>query len=216
MNPRRRKRLASIGLFVLLTALCAAALYGVMHEALAPWLARVYDTVRTYYRTIPQPVLWMVFIGIGVLIAVRSLLPNERWSPEEEMLPVSRGRVQTLRLWIRQAASEIYFDRRLARHLGSLALDIQSHTSGHKVAPGPMKQRLEGLDLPPHIREYLKTGQDPMTTGNPEPKRLPWPARLLGQARLFRSAETQPAPDVDLEEIVRLLENQLEGRHDTD
>ncbi|MFN2242622.1 MAG: hypothetical protein ACK2U2_10060 [Anaerolineae bacterium] len=216
MNPRRRKRLASIALFLLLTALCAVLLYGVMHEALAPWLARAYGTIRTYYRTIPQPVLWMVFIGVGVLIAVRSLLPNERWSPEEEMLPVSRGRVQTLRLWIRQAATEIYFDRRLARHLGSLALEIQSHTSGHKVAPGPMKQRLEGLDLPPQIREYLKTGLDPMTTSKPEREGLPWPARLPWPANLFRSPETHPAPDVDLEEIVRLLENQLEGRHDTD
>jgi hypothetical protein len=210
MNPRRRKRLASIALFLLVTALCAVSLYGVMHETLAPWLARAYGTIRTYYQTIPQPVLWMVLIGVGVLIAVRSLLPDERWSPEEERLPVSRGRVQTLRLWIRQAATEIYFDRRLARHLGSLALEIQSHTSGHKIAPGPMKQRLEGLDLPPQIREYLKTGLDPMTTSRREPERLPWPENL------FRSPETHAAAGVDLEEIVRLLENQLEGRHDTD
>jgi hypothetical protein len=216
MTIRRRKRLASIALFLLVTVLFAVVLYGVMHDALAPWLAHIYGTVRTYYRTIPQPVLWMVFIGVGVLIAVRSLLPSERWSPEEETLPVSRGRVQTLRLWIRQAATEIYFDRRLARHLGSLALEIQSHTSGHKVAPGPMRQRLEGLDLPPQVREYLKTGLDPMTTGKREAERLPGQARRPWLASLFRSPGTHPAAGVDLEEIVRLLEDQLEGRHDTD
>jgi hypothetical protein len=210
MNPRRRKRLASIALFLLVTALCAVSLYGVMHETLAPWLARAYGTIRTYYQTIPQPVLWMVLIGVGVLIAVRSLLPDERWSPEEERLPVSRGRVQTLRLWIRQAATEIYFDRRLARHLGKLALDIQSHTSGQRIASGSTRRRLETLDLPPHVREYMKSGLEPMTAGKPEPRGLSW------LVSLFRPPESRPAPDTDLEEIVRLLEDQLEVRHDID
>jgi hypothetical protein len=210
MIARRWKRLASIALILLLTALLVFSLYGVMHEALSPWLAHVYGTIQTYYRTIPQPVLWLVCIGLGILIAVRSLLPNERWSLEEKAPPASRGRVQTLRLWIRRAAIEIYFDRRLARHLGKLALEIQAYTSGHKVAPGPMRQRLDGLDLPPHVREYLKTGLDPMTASRPASQQLSW---LAG---LFRPPEVQSAPDVDLEEIVRLLEDQLEVRHDVD
>jgi hypothetical protein len=210
MTTQRRKRLASIALVLLLTALLVFSLYAVMHEALSAWLAHVYGTIQTYYRTIPQPVLWMVLIGLGVLIAVRSLLPDERQSPQEKTPLASRGRVQTIRLWIRQAATEIYFDRRLARHLGQLALEIQSYTSGRKIAPGPMRQRLEGLDLPPHIREYLKTGLDPITAGKPEAQRGSW---LLGW---FRSPEIYSAPDIDLEEIVRYLEDQLEVRHDAD
>jgi hypothetical protein len=210
MMARRWKRLVSVALVLLLTALLVFSLYGVMHETLSPWLAHVYGTIRTYYRTIPQPVLWLVCIGLGILVAVRSLLPNERWSPEEKAPAASRGRVQTLRLWIRRAATEIYFDRRLARHLGKLALEIQAYTRGRTVAPGPMRQRLDGLDLPPRVREYLKTGLDPLTANNPERQRGSW---LLGW---FRSPEIYSAPDIDLEEIVRYLEDQLEVRHDAD
>ena len=210
MTTRRWRRLALVVLILLLTVLLVVLLYGVMREALAPWIAQVYGTIRTYYRMIPQPVLWMVCIGLGVMIAVKSLLLNERWSLEGRRPPASRGRVQTLRLWIRQAATEVYFDRRLARHLGKLALEIQSHTSGQKIAPGSTRQRLEDLDLPPHIREYLKSGLEPMTAGRPEPLGWSW---LVG---LFRPPESRPAPDTDLEEIVRLLEDQLEVRHDAD
>ena len=210
MTARRRRRLALGALVLLLTVLLVVLLYGVMREVLAPWLAQVYGTIRTYYRTIPQPVLWMVCVGLGVLIAAKSLLLNERWSLEGRRRPANRGRVQTIRLWIRQAATEVYFDRRLARHLGRLALEIQSHTSGQKVSAGSTKQRLENLDLPPHVREYLKSGLEPMTTGRPEPHGLSW------LARLFQPLESRPAPGTDLEEIVRLLEDQLEVPHDVD
>jgi hypothetical protein len=206
----RRRRLVLVALILLLTVMLAVLLYGVMREALAPWLAQVYGTIRSYYRTIPQPALWMVCIGLGVLIAVKSLLLNERWSLQGRRPPASRGRVQTIRLWIRQAATEIYFDRRLARHLGKLALDIQSHTSGQRIASGSTRRRLETLDLPPHVREYMKSGLEPMTAGKPEPRGLSW------LVSLFRPPESRPAPDTDLEEIVRLLEDQLEVRHDID
>jgi hypothetical protein len=208
MTTRRRRRLAQAALILLLTALLAVLLYSVVREALSPWLAQVYGTIRTYYRMIPQPVLWMVCIGLGVMIAVKSLLLDERWSLEGRRPPASRGRVQTIRLWMRRAATEIYYDRRLALHLGKLALEIQSHTSGQKVSPGPIRQRLETLDLPPHVREYLKSGLEPMKASQPPSPRLSW------LARLFRLPENRPPPDVDLEEIVRLLEDQLEVRHD--
>ena len=210
MTTRRWRRLALVSLVLLLTVLLVVLLYGVMREALAPWLAQVYGTVQTYYRMIPQPVLWMVCVGIGVMIAVKSLLLNERWSLGGRRRPANRGRVQEIRVWIRQAATEIYFDRRLARHLGRLALEIQSHTSGQKVSTGSTKQRLENLDLPPHVREYLKSGLDPMTTGGPESQGPSWLARLL------RPPESRPEFDTDLGEIVRLLEDQLEVPHDID
>ena len=210
MTTQRRRRLVLVTLILLLTVMLAVLLYGVMREALAPWLAQVYGTIRTYYRTIPQPALWMVCIGLGVLIAVRSLLLNEKWSLEGRRPPASRGRVQAIRLWIRQAATEVYFDRRLARHLGRLALEIQSHTSGQKLTSGSTRRRLETLDLPPHVREYMKSGLDPMTVERPESRGLSW------LARLFRPPESRPTPDTDLEEIVRLLEDQLEVRHEID
>ena len=210
MTARRRRRLALAALVLLLTILLVVLLYGVMREALAPWLSRVYGTIRTYYRMIPQPVVWMVCVGFGVLLAVKSLLLNERWSPVGRRRPANRGRVQEIRLWIRQAATEVYFERRLARHLGKLALEIQSHTSGQKVSGGSTKQRLENLDLPPHVREYLKSGLEPMTTGRPEPQWLSW------LARFFQPPGSRPAPDTGLEEIVRLLEDQLEVPHDVD
>ena len=210
MTARRRRRLALGASILLLTVLLVVLLYGVMREVLAPWLAQVYGTIRTYYLTIPQPVLWMVCVGLGIIIAVKSLLLNERWSLEGRRRPANRGRVQEIRLWIRLAATEIYFDRRLARHLGRLALEIQSHTSGQKVSAGSMRQRLENLDLPPHVREYLKSGLEPMRTGRPEPAGLSW------LVRLFQAPEDRPPPDTDLEEIVRLLEDQLEVRHDID
>ena len=209
MTTQRRRRLALAALILLLTVLLVVLLYGVMREALAPWLAQVYGTIRTYYRTIPQPAVWMVCVGLGVIIAVKSLLLNESWSLAGRRRPANRGRVQEIRFWIRQAAAEVYYDRRLARHLGKLALEIQSYTSGQRVSDGSTKQRLENLDLPSHVREYLKSGLEPMTTGGPEPAGPSW------LVRLFQLPES-PAPEPDLEEIVRLLEDQLEVRHDVD
>ena len=211
MTNRRRRRLALIALILVLTAALVSVLYDPMREALAPMLARAYGIVRVYYRMIPQPVLWLVCVGLGVLVAFRSLVLNERPSLIDRLPPASRGRVQTLRLWIRQAATEVYFDRQLALRLGKLALKIQAHTSGHKEPPGPMRRRLAGLDLPPHIVEYLRSGLEPMVTDRPRPMGL---FSLLGG--LFRRPEIRPAPHIDLEEIVRLLEEQLEVRHDAD
>ena len=211
MTNRRRRRLPPIALIVLLTAVLVFVLYDPMREALAPSLARVYGTIGAYYRMIPQPVLWLVSVGLGVLVAVKSLMLNERPSLVGRLPPASMGRVQTLRLWIRQAATEVYFDRKLALRLGKLALKIQAHTSGHKDPPGPMRRRLEGLDLPAHIVEYLRSGLEPMVTDRPRPMGL---LSLLGG--LFRRPEIRPAPHIDLEEIVRLLEDQLEVRHDAD
>ena len=210
MTARRKRRLVLGTLVLLLTALLAVLLYGLMREILAPWLARVYETIQTYYRMIPQPVLWMVCAGLGVIIAVKSLMLSERLSFEGRRRPANRGRVREMRRWIRQATTEVYFDRRLARHLGKLALEIQTYTTGQKVSGGSTKQRLEGLDLPPHVREYLKSGLEPMRTGRPEPQGLSW------LVHLFQPPESHPTSDTDLEEIVRLLEDQLEVRHDVD
>ena len=208
MTTRRRRRLALTGLILLLTAVIVSLLYNPLREALTPWLASAYGRIWTYYRLIPQPVLWLVCVGLGVMVAAKSLMLNERPSLVERMLPTSRGRVQTLRLWIRQAATEIYFDRQLALRLGKLALKIQAHTSGHKEPNGPMRRRLERLQLPPHVREYLRSGLEPMVADKPRPLGL---SRLTG---LFRGPVIHPEPKLDLEEIVQLLEDQLEGQHD--
>ena len=209
MTARRAKRLASIALILLLTVALVFLLYGPLREVLAPWLAWAYARISIYYRTVPQPVLWLVCVGLGVMIAARSLLLDERWSLEGKAPPASRGRVQTLRLWIRQAATEVYFDRRLALHLARLAVEIQSYAGGHKDSTGPMRQRLENLDLPPHVREYLRSGLEPMVAGKPRP------FRLFRLRRLFRSPESQPSPEIDLEELVQLLEAQLEVRYES-
>lgn len=210
MTSRRKRRLALLALILLLTAVLVSVLYNPMREALAPWLARAYGTISTYYRMIPQPVLWLVAVGLGVLVAVKSLMLNERLSLVERLSPASMGRVQTLRLWVRQAATEVYFDRRLAMRLGKLALQIQSHTSGHKDPSGPMRRRLESLELPPHVLEYMRSGLEPMITDRPRSFGLSF------LAALFQRPEIHPAPHVDLEEIVRLLEDQLEVQHDAD
>jgi hypothetical protein len=210
MITRRMRRLGLLALILLLTGLLVLLLYGPMYKVLSPWLARAYGTIRTYYRTIPQPILWLACIGAGVLVAVKSLMLNARWSPEEKPPPISKGRVQTLRLWVRQAGSEVYFDRRLALLLGKLALEIQSRSSDHEDSPGPMRQRMESLDLPPHVREYLRSGLEPMVANRPRPLGFSW------LVSLFRPPEMQPAPHVDLEEIVQLLEDQLEVRDDND
>lgn len=201
MTGRRTKQLALIALILLLTGLLVFLFYAPMRAVLAPLLASVYGRLSIYYRMVPQPVLWMVCIGLGIMAAVKSLLLNERWSLHRNTPPVSRGRVQTVRLWIRQAATEVFFDRRMAQHLGKLALEIQSHTSGHKAPPGSMRQRLENLDLPPRVRAYLQTGLEPMAASRPHPLDLPWLERLFG------GQEIRPVPHIDLEETVRLLED---------
>jgi hypothetical protein len=208
MTTRSKRRLALIVLILFLTAALVSLLYNPLREALAPWLASAYGRIWTYYRMIPHPILWLVAVGLGVIVAARSLMLNERPSLGEMLPPASRGRVQMLRLWIRQAATEIYFDRQLALRLGKLALKIQTHTSGHKEPHGPMKVRLESLDMPPHIREYLRSGLEPMVTDRP---------RFLGLSRLaglFPRPVIHSEADFDLEEIVQLLEDQLEGQHD--
>ena len=136
MTARGKRRLVLVALILLLTVLLVVLLYGVMREILAPWLAQVYGTIQTYYRMIPQPVLWMVCAGLGVIIAVKSLMLSERWSLEGTRRPANRCRVLEMRRWIRQDTTEDYFDRRLARHLGKLALEIQSYTTGQKVSGG--------------------------------------------------------------------------------
>ncbi len=187
-----RKRLLLSGLALLPIIVMAILVEGFVRDVIAVPLLYIFWIARLLFESIPQLILWVVFVIAALVLASRSLItqrPMPRGRPVETSQP---GRVES---WARliDLAPESDFSRwRLAQRLGQLALEVLPDPESGAAKRSVRRLEQESLDIPPQIRTYLQA-------------RMP----MAKSRRGFRSSTRSPAFDLDPEQVVQFLEDTL-------
>jgi hypothetical protein len=195
-------------IFILLISIpLALVLHEFTREVILSLLMRISWYVRLYMNSLPQPILWVVFIAIASFIAARSLL-KRRSTPEvtSEATRLRMGRVLNLMQAINRTSEGLYFKWRLAQHLLSLTVNTLAYQE--RTTPNLIKERLKsgGLDAPSEIEDYLLAGLTPV---------LSTPTNLVTRLRQAIMPTHRISPlDLDPEKVIQFLEDQLEIDHE--
>jgi hypothetical protein len=191
-----------------LAFLLSRAFGGFVRDVVAAPFLYLLWLVRIYVRAVPHTLFWGGLLLLGMGLAVTSILVGAggqgrrgRGSEEEEARQIYLGQVEQLTTHIQFAARSEYFRSRLSQRLGSILLQALDH--GRRYREEEVEQALDALEAPPRVRAFFGDG-----------KRVTQRSRAVGllarlRARL-RGGEVVPAPDVNLEDVVRFLEDRLE------
>lgn len=198
-----RRPIIIISLILLISIPLALVLHEFTREVFLSLLMRISWYLRLYMDSLPQPILWVMFIVIAIIIAVRSLLIR-RSTPEatSEAMKLRMGRVHNLMHAINRSSEGLYFKWRLAQHLLGLTVNTLAHQE--RTSPNLMRERLKsgGLDAPSEIEAYLLAGLTPV---------LSTPSNLLSRLRQAIMPTHRISPlDLDPEKVIQFLEDQLE------
>lgn len=203
-----KHRLLPLALVLLLAGLLALAFRDFVREAIVLPIAYAAWVVSLLLESLPQIIPWMIFLAIGLVIALGSLIARPK--PARAAgggAPHPRGPVEALARQIDLAAQGYYFRWHLARRLRNLAVDTIAYR--RRSTPEQVKQQLDAgtLSLPPAIRAYLEAelAFGPVSRF----------ADLLRRVRPGAPAFASPL-DLDPAEVVRFLEAQVEVQRDSD
>ena len=188
MSGRGRRWLAALAVGA--PVLLALLFQDFFREALVVPILYALWVIYLYVTSLPQAVLWGLFLGASLLIVLGGLGGSgrirRRAGREDEDAP---GRVSVWAERVQLARRGGYFQKILARHLGKLAIEALARR--RRLEPDEIKRRLEtdALDLPPEARAYLRLGLDPSLPEDPRTRRA--------------------LRDLDPEAVVRLIEEEI-------
>ncbi len=202
-----RKRLIGVSLILLISIPLALFLHEFTREVFFSFLLRLSWFVRLYMDSLPQPILWAVFISIAIVVAARSLL-KRRSTPEmtSEAARFRMGRVHNLMQAISRTSEGLYFKWRLAQHLLGLTLEMLAHQE--RTSQDRVRERLKsgGLDAPSEIEAYLLAGLTPVLSTR---------SNLITRLKQAIMPTHRISPlDLDPERVIQFLENQMEIDHE--
>jgi hypothetical protein len=202
-----RKPLIVVSLILLISIPLTLMLHDFTREVFLSVLLRLSWLARLYIDSLPQPILWAVFIAIAIIIAARSLL-TRRSTPEmiSEAARFRMGRVHNLMQAINRTSEGLYFKWRLAQHLLGLTLEALAHQE--RTSPNLVRERLKsgGLDAPSEIEAYLLTGLTPVLSTR---------SNLITRLKRAIMPTHRISPlDLDPERVIQFLEDQLEIDHE--
>ena len=198
-----RRPILMVSLILLISIPLALLLHEFTREVILSFLLRLSWFARLYLDSLPQPILWAVFIAIAIVIAARSLL-KRRSAPEvtSEAKRLRMGRVRNLMQAISRTSEGLYFKWRLAQHLLGLTLEALAHQE--RSSPNLVRERLKsgGLDAPSEIEAYLLAGLTPVLSTR---------SSLITRLRQAIMPTHRISPlDLDPESVIQFLEDQLE------
>jgi hypothetical protein len=160
---------------------------------------------RLLLQSVPQAFFWFVFLTAALVLAVGSLVRQERSRGEQPRVPVSssgqvRAWVRRIRLMARGGFTGWYF----GQHMERLIVDVLAHRE--RLTPKQIRHRVRSgdLEVPPEIRPYFRIAR--------VRSRRRWIAGLVSRLRRRsgRRAQESPPAESGLERAVRFLEDQLE------
>ncbi|MFQ5408298.1 MAG: hypothetical protein ACE5FI_07760 [Anaerolineales bacterium] len=188
------------GLVFVLLAL-AWLLRGVVSVVLLAPIVYISWLAGVVYGSMPQPVLWAVFVLIAIVLATRDLLrPFRVGYDPEPVTPVRRGRVEAWAWLLYLAGSGVYSRWRLARDLAEQAAAQYAFQHGADVADVRQQLARGQIDMPPALSAYFVAG---LNATAPVRRRL----------ALFRRGLRVPVHPLDLDPEVAIayLESLWEG-----
>lgn len=209
-----RRNIIALVIVVLIVAVVAFLIRDYVRFYVAPFVLYVLWITQLLISSLPQALLWAVFLIVAFVLAWRSLLQTRhRTVRKERPANVYFGRVEELARMIEQAGSGDYFARRLERQVSDLTFETLGH--GDKLTPPQAQQAVEKERgrIPSLIHEFLQrttaqrtSGVDMMTQYN---------NRFTAAAdRVLRQARSQPAVSPDVDAVIAYMEQQLEVKGD--
>ncbi len=199
-----RKRSRLVGIILLLAIPLMLVLQDFAREMIAVPLLYVFWFGNLIFQSIPQSILWALFMAVAILISLKSFA--KRPKPDRaEHAPQSDNPGQ-VSFWAQRLHMKTpggYYEWSLARHLGKLILEVLAYN--RRQSPGQIREKMEAgaLDTPPEIQAYLKVGIKGMPTSFSNSI-----LRLFFRSRSGR--KTRYSLGLDPEHVVKFLENQLE------
>ena len=195
----KTREIIFLALVLLVVALLAFLLRGVVQDAIIIPLARFFWLVKGYYGAFPQAAYWVLALAIAALITLLGFrLPDrERREKQDQSRPLP-GSVQEMAFWIQRSKGGIFPKWHVAHLLAELALDVLDRRGTRqknvRLVTGP------DWNPPADVKEYLDSALTTSYTDYPKPKRFgPLP----------------PTPfDQDLEPVIDYIESLLESEHD--
>jgi hypothetical protein len=192
-----RERLPAIGLALLLVGLLALIISGTIGEVVVVPLLYLWWSAQVLYASIPQALLWGLFVVIAVLLVAKSFPWSTAPSAPAAPPAVSQGRVADWSRWLHNSSRDDHARWRLAQRLSQLAIETLAFRE--QCPPQEISRRLRdgSLDLPAQLRDYLHAGSAPFT---PKPRQR----RRFGQP-----AQTDPLA-IDPQLVIDYLEDTLQ------
>jgi len=150
-------------------------------------------------RSLPQQLLWGVFVVVSFLIVFVSLSQVSDSEQDQEEASSHTGPVLDQLSTLRRLGKGVYFRWRLAHDLRQRVIDILAYTE--RISPEEMEERLMdgGYEVPDVVEQLLIAGL---------PSGLPGPISLTD--RLFRPGRATAHLNVDFDAVIRFLETKLE------
>lgn len=214
-SPKNTKRnLIVIVILVLIVAVVSFLIRDYVRFYVAPFVLYVLWITQLLIASLPQALLWALFLIVAFTLAWRSLMQTQRRMVRRERpTHVYYGRVEELSRMVEQAGSGDYFARRLERQISDLTFETLGH--GDKLTPPQAQQAVEKERgrIPGLIYEFLQrttaqrtSGVDMMTQYN---------NRFMAAAdRVLRQARSQAAINPEVDAVIAYLEQQLEVKGD--
>jgi len=194
----RRRWLAILGVIVI-AALLAFLLRGVVNQLILVPIAYVLWLLKLLYLSLNQAIWWIGVVVIAFLILSKSLLLESK--PVKKLIPLAkhdRGSVESLATAIQKSKKGIYYKWLIANRLGRLAYQIllQREHGKPRSAFAPLVG--EGWEAAPGVQQYLEKGLHGSFADFPH-----------SQWAIFAAPVKTPL-DHDVAEVVEFLETKVE------
>lgn len=204
------RRILTIALAVLAIIVLGFALIGIVRQFIAPFVLRTIWRVYLMSDSIPQVMIWAIFVAFIPVLAVFVLIGEYKGDADDTGLEIKRqrGRVSELHRMIRRSGRGPYFRRQLVRQMTQLTLETLRQSE--RLTEEEAKAHIRGQQSPlaPEVQAYLDQGTRRLALVEDEDVSPSGLRRLLA---LFDDAEDgSGVPDPELETLVAFLEQELE------
>lgn len=157
--------------------------------------------------TLPQPLIWSIFLILGAFILLKSLIPAQPFQAQKRIhASENRGKVEKLADLIQLAKQSEYSRRKLAQYLRTVTLDILEFERQDSRTQIYHALQSGSLEIDPEVRQYFQTALARKSISPSSGIR----AKLHER---FAAKKQQTPLDLQPVTIIRFLENQLEGKH---
>lgn len=186
-----RQRLILVLIVAVAVEIVALSIRGLLEDILVtPLLYTAWGAIRIF-ESIPQGILWIVFMLAASMVALASLWGTSQGNVRHDTDMVPRGRVYEWMRLVTLAQRHEYSRWRMAQRLVLLLADIIATRERTELRIARQRIASGAIDASPPIAAFLRAGAD---SYRPRQRTL-----------LYRS-ESSPL-DVDLEQVVVAVEH---------
>ena len=186
---------------VVIAALLAFPLRGIVNELLVVPIAYIFWLLRLLYLSTHQVIWWIAILIVVLFILGKSLLPELKL-PRKPITPTrhQRGKVESLATSLQKSKKGIYFKWLVANRLGKLTHDILVQRGNGKPRSVFAPLTGEGLEPTLEMQQYLEKGLHGSF------------AEFPNTGNRYFAPPSKTLLDHDVAEVIEFLESRIESK----